>query len=45
VEDPAQVRGALERALAANARGQPAVIDFHVARERVQGSIDFFSGR
>jgi acetolactate synthase-1/2/3 large subunit len=45
VEDPADIRPALERALAANANGVPALIDFIVARERVAGSIDFFAKR
>jgi acetolactate synthase-1/2/3 large subunit len=45
VTEPDEVRPALERALDANARGIPAVIDFHVAQERVAGSIDFFSKR
>jgi acetolactate synthase-1/2/3 large subunit len=45
VTEPDEVRPALERALAANAAGVPAVIDFHVAQERVAGSIDFFSTR
>ena len=45
VDDPADIRPALERALAANADGVPALIDFVVARERVAGSIDFFAKR
>lgn len=45
VEDPSQIRPALERARAANARGVPAVIDFIVARERLQGSVEFFAKR
>jgi acetolactate synthase-1/2/3 large subunit len=45
VEGPAEVRPALERALAANAEGVPAVIDFIVAKERVAGSVDFFAKR
>lgn len=45
VTEPDEVRPALERALAANAAGVPAVIDFHVAQERMAGSIDFFSKR
>ena len=45
VDDPADVRPALERARDANARGVPAVIDFIVARERLAGSIDFFTRR
>jgi acetolactate synthase-1/2/3 large subunit len=45
VEDPAQIRPALERARAANARGVPAVIDFIVAKERLAGSVEFFAKR
>ncbi|TPW06323.1 MAG: acetolactate synthase I/II/III large subunit, partial [bacterium] len=45
VVDPAEVRPALERARAANAAGMPAVVDFIVARERVEGSIEFFAKR
>lgn len=45
VEDPAQIRAALERAHAANARGVPAVIDFIVAKERLVSSVEFFSKR
>ncbi len=45
VVDPAEVRPALARALAANGRGVPAVIDFLVAKERVAGSVDFFAKR
>jgi acetolactate synthase-1/2/3 large subunit len=45
VDDPAQVRPALERARDANARGVPAVIDFIVARERLAGSVEFFTRR
>jgi acetolactate synthase I/II/III large subunit len=45
VDDPTEVVPALRRALEANARGVPAVIDFIVARERVAGSVDFFARR
>ena len=45
VDDPAEVRPALERARDANARGVPAVIDFIVARERLAGSVEFFTRR
>lgn len=45
VRDPAGVHDALERARAANARGVPAVVDVLVARERVDGSRDFFARR
>jgi acetolactate synthase-1/2/3 large subunit len=43
VEDPAEVEPALRRALEANRRGQPAVVDFLVAKERLQASTDFFT--
>ncbi|WP_326541894.1 thiamine pyrophosphate-binding protein [Pseudorhodoferax sp.] len=45
VTQPEMVRPALERARAANARGVPAVIDFVVARERLDASVAFFSKR
>jgi acetolactate synthase-1/2/3 large subunit len=45
VTEPDEVRPALERALAANEADLPAVIDFHVAQERVAGSVDFFTKR
>jgi acetolactate synthase-1/2/3 large subunit len=37
------VPGAIERALAANAGGVPAVLDFAVARERLVGSLEHYS--
>lgn len=43
VENPADVEPALRRALEANRRGQPAVIDFIVAKERLEASTDFFT--
>jgi acetolactate synthase-1/2/3 large subunit len=43
VEDPADVEPALRRALEANKRGQPAVIDFLVAKERLEASTEFFT--
>ncbi|HEY3614930.1 MAG TPA: thiamine pyrophosphate-binding protein [Gaiellales bacterium] len=43
VEDPADVDAALARALAANERGQPAVIDFIVARERLLGTLEHYA--
>jgi acetolactate synthase I/II/III large subunit len=43
VEDPADVEPALQRALDANRRGQPAVIDFLVAKERLEASTEFFT--
>jgi len=45
IEDPADVTPALERALEANGRGVPAVLDFIVARERLEGSVEFFAKR
>lgn len=42
VEDPAEVDGALARALAANGRGLPAVIDFVVARERLLQTLEHY---
>lgn len=45
IEDPSMIRSSLERALEANARGVPAVLDFIVARERVEGSLEFFAKR
>ncbi len=45
VTDPLQVAPALQRALAANRRGKPAVIDFIVARERLPASVEFFAKR
>jgi acetolactate synthase-1/2/3 large subunit len=43
VDDPAEVEPALRRALAANAEGVPAVIDFHVARERLLQSLEHYA--
>ncbi|MFT4116061.1 thiamine pyrophosphate-binding protein [Bradyrhizobium sp.] len=43
VSDPQQIEAALERAVAANAAGKPAVIDFVVAKERLKGSMEFFA--
>ena len=43
VEQPQDVGPALARALQANLRGQPAVVDCIVARERLQASSDFFT--
>ena len=42
VEDPGEVDAALARALAANAAGRPAVIDFVVARERLLQTWEHF---
>jgi acetolactate synthase I/II/III large subunit len=43
VEDPGDVDAAVSRALEANERGVPAVLDFAVARERVLGSLEHFA--
>ena len=43
VEDPADVDGAVARALEANERGTPAVLDFVVAPARVLGTLEHFS--
>ncbi len=42
VEDPAEVGASLERALAANVEGRPAVLDFVVARERMLQSLEHY---
>jgi acetolactate synthase-1/2/3 large subunit len=42
VEDPGEVEAALARAVAANARGVPAVIDFVVARERMLQTLEHY---
>jgi acetolactate synthase-1/2/3 large subunit len=44
VEDPRQIRAALGRALEANNRGVPAVLDFIVSQEKSQGAREFFGG-
>jgi len=43
VEEPDGVDAAVARALEANERGVPAVLDFVVARERVLGSLEHFA--
>jgi acetolactate synthase I/II/III large subunit len=43
VEDPSDVEAALGRALAANAQGIPAVVDFIVARERLLGTLEHYA--
>ncbi len=43
VTDPAAVDGAIARALAANEQGIPAVLDFIVARARMQQSYEHYS--
>ena len=43
VTELGDVPGAIERALAANAEGVPAVLDFAVARERLIGSLEHYS--
>ena len=42
IDDPADVEPALKRALAANAAGQPAVLDFRVARARMEQTYDHY---
>ncbi len=42
VDDPAEVEGALDRALAANRQGLPAVLDFVVGRERLLQTLEYF---
>ncbi|HEY1596135.1 MAG TPA: thiamine pyrophosphate-dependent enzyme, partial [Thermoleophilaceae bacterium] len=43
VEDGDAVEAAVARALEANARGVPAVLDFVVSRERVLGTLEHFA--
>jgi acetolactate synthase-1/2/3 large subunit len=43
VEDPGTVDGAIARALEANERGVPAVLDFAVARERLLGTLEHYA--
>ena len=43
VEDPEAVDAALDRAMAANREGRPAVLDFIVAPERLPASVEFFA--
>lgn len=43
VDDPGVLREAMQRALDANLRGRPAVLDIIVARERLPGSVEFFA--
>ncbi len=43
VEDPDDVEGALARALEANDRGMPAVLDFVVARERMLQTLEHYA--
>ncbi|HWW48388.1 MAG TPA: thiamine pyrophosphate-binding protein [Xanthobacteraceae bacterium] len=42
VEDPGEIDAALRRAREVNSRGIPAVLDFAVAKERLDGSLEFF---
>ena len=42
VEDPAEIGVSLDRALAANTAGRPAVLDFVVARERMLQSLEHY---
>ena len=43
ITDPADVDGAIARALAANERGTPAVLDFMVARARMQQTYEHYA--
>ena len=43
VDDPTEIESALARALAANESGQPAVLDFIVARERMLQSLEHYT--
>ncbi len=43
VDEPGRLREAMKRALDANARGRPAVLDIVVAKERLSGSVEFFA--
>jgi acetolactate synthase-1/2/3 large subunit len=43
ITDPADVDGAIARALAANERGVPAVLDFIVARARMQQTYEHYA--
>ena len=42
VDDPDGIDAALRRALEANASGRPAVLNFSVAKERLEASVEFF---
>ena len=42
VTEPGEIDKELRRAMDANAAGQPAVLDFIVAKERLKGSVEFF---
>ena len=42
VTEPSEIEKALKRAIDANEAGQPAVLDFVVAKERLKGSVEFF---
>lgn len=42
VADPNEVDAALERAKSANLEGKPAVLDFIVAQDRLEASLEFF---
>ena len=43
IDDPAQVKPALERALIENNKGIPAVLDFRVSREEPPEAVDYFA--
>jgi acetolactate synthase-1/2/3 large subunit len=44
VEDPLRIRAALHRAIEANSRGVPAVLDFVVGPQKSPGAREFFGG-
>jgi acetolactate synthase-1/2/3 large subunit len=44
VEDPQQIKPALDRAMEANSRGIPSVLDFMVSREEPQAAREFLGG-
>ena len=43
IEDPAEVDSAIAEAMAANERGQPAVLDFAVARSRLRQTREHYT--
>jgi acetolactate synthase-1/2/3 large subunit len=45
VEEPGQVKAALQRALDANKKGIPALLDFIVSRKEPQAAPDYFTAR
>jgi acetolactate synthase I/II/III large subunit len=45
IEDPLEIRSALDRAIEANNKGIPALLSFAVSRKEPQAATDFFTGR